>query len=102
MRVYSESTKKKHVKAWERSGLRVTEYCRSRGLKVSTFSDWKKKYGSSDSGKEGKFVPVVIEEFKEEKIELLKSSEGVRVRVGLNAPVAKIKELLECLEQVKR
>ncbi len=31
------------IKAWEKSGLTIREYCRRQGLPTSTFYDWKRR-----------------------------------------------------------
>lgn len=38
-----------HIKAQEKSGLKVSEYCRRHGLAASTFYDWKRRFSRSSS-----------------------------------------------------
>jgi len=39
-----------HIKAQEKSGLKVREYCRRHGLAASTFYDWKRRFFRRSSG----------------------------------------------------
>jgi len=50
-----------HVKEWEESTLRMSEYCRSHKLALSTFSAWASQYSKKPSIKES-FGAVALQQ----------------------------------------
>ncbi len=53
-----------HIRAWEKSGLSINEYCRRNSLKANQFCYWKKKL-SGDNQDTIKFVPIAVEHQKD-------------------------------------
>lgn len=51
-----------HVRAWARSGLSQSEYCRRRGLSRSLFGYWKKRLRPEDAAREAASVQLVAVE----------------------------------------
>ena len=50
-----------HVSAWQRSGLTQEEFCNHRGLALSTFTCWRRKFKEREQPAHPAFIPVQIE-----------------------------------------
>ena len=57
--------KLRSVKSWQKSGQRISEYCREKGIKLSTFCGWVKRYNEGDK-KRGGFKEIIIENSEKE------------------------------------
>lgn len=57
----TETGMRAYVKEFERSGLRLIDFCREHGLNPKTFYTWRKRYVSDDVG-EASFLPLQIKE----------------------------------------
>jgi transposase-like protein len=79
---------------YERSGLSVTEFCESEGLKRNTFDKWREQLkGSRIPGRTKQFIELVPARAGYEVI----ISNGVRVQAGTAQAVAELlKELDRC------
>jgi hypothetical protein len=52
---------KKHIEAWEASGLSQVEYCRRHGLNPNTFSGRLRDYKSQGLPKPPELIPVQVQ-----------------------------------------
>ena len=68
---------KRHIREWERSGIRQTEYCRQHKLSAKSFTYWKRRLRQRSSVS---FVPVQVK--PEPRIVAEKSSESVLHKDG--------------------
>jgi transposase-like protein len=57
----TETERRAYVEAFHRSGLRLIDFCRERGLNPKTFYTWRKRYVSDDDD-EPAFLPLHIKE----------------------------------------
>lgn len=55
----TETERRAYVEAFHRSGLRLIDFCRERGLNPKTFYTWRKRYVSDDVG-ESTFLPLKL------------------------------------------
>ena len=55
----TETERRAYVKEFERSGLRLIDFCKERGLNPKTVYTWRKRYSSDDVG-ESTFLPLKL------------------------------------------
>lgn len=82
----TETEQRAYVEAFHRSGLRLIDFCRERGLNPKTFYKWRKRYVSDDVG-EWTFLPLK-----------LKNNEAAAGRCVNSARILSFKTQKFCLE----
>lgn len=100
----------KEVKAFRDSGLSAEEFAGQRGIKVLTFKRWVRRLGDvTDTGEHPAlpaFVPVRVVHSPERRssgslfqVEIdLTNGRRLRARVGLDADVRRLADLLDALD----
>jgi len=53
-------TRRKHIEAWQKSGMTQREYCRTHGLNTKTFGNWVRKYRVDQVMCSPALIPVTI------------------------------------------
>ncbi len=71
---------KTHIRAWERSGLTQSDYCRRNRLKATQFTYWKIKF-TQDIPESVSFVPVPVK-IDHMQSELDSGDSGLSVQLG--------------------
>lgn len=56
---FSEEEKRNYYIAWEKSGLRPTDFCKAHGISRSALYQWTKKF--KKEGEDSCFAPLVLE-----------------------------------------
>lgn len=47
-----------HIQAWEASGQRRDEFCKSRGISLPSFGYWRTRYLREQGKKQSAFIPI--------------------------------------------
>ena len=53
-------TRRKHIEAWQKSGMTQRAYCRTHGLNAKTFGNWVSKYRTDQIIESPALIPVTI------------------------------------------
>lgn len=84
------SSWKRHIEGWQDSDLSQPEYCKQQGLKLSTFSYWRKRLKKTQPG--NRLIPVTLASTSAVKISLPNG-------ICLSLPVQALAEVLPVLNQ---
>ena len=87
----------KHIEAWQRSGLKQSEYCRQQGLNDSTFGARLCEYRKVQPDILPALIPVQLKTALPAGI-VLKHANGHQVDLPASTSAAWLAELLRCLD----
>lgn len=86
-----------HIEAWERSGLKQSEYCRRHNLNVRTFAARLSDYRKSGQTSASALIPVRIEDSAVPTERLVLHCGRGRLELPPGVPAVWLAELLRCL-----
>lgn len=86
-----------HIEAWQRSGLKQSEYCRQQGLNDNTFGARLSDYRKEQEGTLPALIPVQLKASATGNI-VLKHAKGHQVDLPLSTSAPWLAELLRCLD----
>ena len=85
-----------HIEAWQRSGLRQSDYCRRHGLNDNTFGARLSDYRKQQKGALPALIPVEVKPSATGAI-VFKHAQGHQLELPLSIPATWLAELLSCL-----
>ena len=85
-----------HIEAWQRTGLKQSDYCRQQGLNDSTFGARLSEYRKECNGSLPALIPVELKPSATGVI-VLKHVQGHQVELPLSISANWLAELLRCL-----
>lgn len=86
-----------HIEAWQRSGLKQSEYCRQQGLNDSTFGARLCEYRKVQPDRLPALIPVQLKAALLPGM-ILKHANGHQVDLPASTSAAWLAELLRCLD----
>jgi len=93
---------KRHIKEWERSGIRQTEYCREHKLSTKSFTYWKRRFRQKSPVS---FVPVQVKPEPRIAIDdtsgLVLSKDGYRIEIKEGFNPAALGEVLQTIRKLQ-
>jgi hypothetical protein len=85
-----------HIEAWQRTGLKQSDYCRQQGLNDSTFGARLSEYRKEHKGSLPALIPVELKPSITGVI-VFKHAQGHKVELPLSISANWLAELLRCL-----
>ena len=79
-----------HIKAWEASGKRRDEFCKSHRISLHNFSYWRTRYLREQGKQQSAFIPITP------NIEIaleIHYANGTYIKVPANSPMSLVKSL---------
>ena len=80
-----------HIKAWEESGRRREEFCKSRGISLYSFGYWRTRYLQEQGKKQSAFIPIAPH--VEITLEIHYAN-GTYIKVPAGSPMSLVKSLV--------
>lgn len=85
-----------HIEAWQRTGLKQSDYCRQQGLNDNTFAARLSEYRKEHKDSLPALIPVQMKPSVTGVI-VLKHAQGHQVELPLSVSATWLAELLRCL-----